>query len=374
MEELIASSEISAASAGELTLPAKVTYNAAGELGVTWETSNSDVMTAAGAYNAVTSDTEVTLTAKVMVGTKELTKAFTITLKAAEAKKLTVSEVLALEDGATVEAMVATVAGFSTGSSGTAATYPTQAMYLTDGTNIIGLDAFAGEVKCEKYDVTFGEDTTPIAVGDKVELTNLTKTKQAVQATDSTSATKTGVEEGTSWFNPTVDDAHTIDSQDDIAALMLTITKNSVKCATTHEYTVYKLVGTNENPFYIGRTSNYTFSIFFKGSLADDAAITDTVVVPGTGYNITSGKKCYFGTHGMSLAKAVNNNEWLYANTIVDSASNDNQYGTTATAGATIFTYGYTGEMYIIQSSTGSKDYPYIMYGVLGAGLNITKK
>lgn len=372
MEDFISATEISAASAGELALPAKVTYNADGELDVTWETSNSDVMTAAGAYNAVTSDTEVTLTAKVTVGTKELTKAFTITLKAAEAAKLTVSEVLALEDGATVEAMVATVAGFATGTSGTAATYPTQAMYLTDGTNIIGLDAFAGEVHVASYDVTFGEDTTPLAVGDKVELTNLTKTKQAVQATDSSSATKTGVEEGASWFNPTVDAEHTIDSQDDIAALMLTITANSVKCATTHDYVVYKIVGTNENPLYLGRGNGYVVSFFYKGELANDAAITATVVTPGTGYTIGSGKNCYFGTHVASLGKAINNDEWAIANTIISEKSGDYVYK--STAGATIFDYAYTGEMYIIQSSTGTSSYPYIMYGVLGAGLNITKK
>ncbi len=372
MEDFISATEISAATAGELALPTKVTYNSASELDVTWETSDSDVMTAAGAYNAVTVDTQVTLTAKVMVGTKELTKTFNITLKAAEATKLTVSEVLALDDGATVEAMTATVAGFATGSSGTATTYPTLAMYLTDGTNIIGLDAFAGEVKVSAYDVTFGDDTTPIAVGDKVELTNLTKNKQAVQASDSTSATKTGVEEGTSWFNPTVDDDHTLDSQDDIAALMLTITANSVKCSTTHEYVVYKLVGTDENPFYIGRANGYTLPFFFKGSLADNAAITDTVVTPGTGYNIDSGKYCYFSTHVASLGKAINNDQWAIDNTPIVAKTGSYVYSTANTT--TIYYYGYTGTMYIIQSSTGSSSYPYIFYGVLGAGLDITKK
>lgn len=373
MENFISATEISAASAGELVLPAKVTYNAADELDVTWETSNSDVMTAAGAYNAVTSDTEVTLTAKVMVGTKELTKAFTITLKAAEAKKLTVSEVLALADNTPVETMVATVAGFATGSSGTASKYPSEAMYLTDGTNIIGLDAFAGEVKVASYDVTFGEDTTPIAVGDKVELTNLTKKGQAVQATDSTSATKTGVEEGASWFNPTVDDAHTIDNQDDIDTLMLTITANSVLCSSTHNYVVYKIVGTSENPLYMARGNGYVLSFFYKGELTAESKVTDTVVTPGTGYTITSGKYCYFGTHVASLGKAVNNDEWAIANTPITAKTGNYVYELKDNKDA-LLTYAYTGEMYIIQSSTGSKDYPYIFYGVLGAGLNITKK
>ena len=372
MDEFISATEISAASAGELALPAKVTYNADGELDVAWETSDSNAMTAAGAYNAVTTDTQVTLTAKVMVGTKELTKAFTITLKAAEAQKLTVADVLALTDGSTVEAMVATVAGFATGTSGTASSYPTQAMYLTDGTNIIGLDAFAGEVHVSSYDVTFGTDETPLAVGDKVELTNLTKNGSAVQATDSTSATKTGVEEGNAWFNPTVDDAHTLDSQEDIAALMLTVTANSVKCSSTHDYTVYKLVGTNDNPFYIGRANGYTLPFFFKGTLADDAAITDTVVTPGSGYTVGSGKYCYFSTHVASLGKAINNDEWAIANTPITEKTGNYVYA--CAAGTTIYDYAYTGTMYIIQSSTGSSSYPYIFYGVLGAGLNIVKK
>ena len=372
MKDFIKVEEISASTAGELALPAKVNYNSADDLDVTWETSNSDVMTAAGAYSAVTSDTQVTMTAKVMAGTKELTKAFTITLKAAEAKKLTVAEVLALEDGTAVEAMVATVAGFATGTSGTASTYPTEAMYLTDGTNIIGLDAFAGEVHVSSYDVTFGTDETPLAVGDKVELTNLTKNGSAVQATDSTSATKTGVEEGNAWFNPTVDDAHTLDSQDDIAALMLTVTANSVKCSTTHNYTVYKLVGTNDNPFYIGRANGYTLPFFFKGTLADNAAITDTVVTPGSGYTVGSGKYCYFSTHVASLGKAINNDEWAIANTPITGKTGNYVYA--CAAGTTIYDFAYTGTMYIIQSSTGSSSYPYIFYGVLGAGLNIVKK
>ncbi|MBO7080216.1 MAG: hypothetical protein J6W64_10565 [Bacilli bacterium] len=371
MDALINTEEISAAAAGELTLPEKVTYNAEGELAITWESSDTNAMTAAGAYNAVTQDTQVTLTAKVTVGNKQLSKAFTITLKAAEAKKLTVSEVLALEDGAAVEAMVATVAGFSTGTSGTAATYPTQAMYLTDGTSVIGLDAFKGDLKVASYDVTFGEENTLLAVGDKVELTNLTKTKQSVQATDSTTVSKTGKEEGNAWFAPTVDADHTIDSQDDIAALMLTITANSVKCATTHDYVVYKIVGTAENPLYLGRGNGYVVSMFYKGELANDAAITATVVTPGTGYTIGNGKYCYFCTHVASLGKAINNDEWAIANTVISEKSGDYVYK--ATAGATIFTYGYVGEMYIIQSSTGTSSYPYIMYGVLGAGFNLTK-
>ena len=367
---LINTEEISAASAGELTLADKVTYNADGELAISWETSNSDAMTAAGAYNAVTQDTEVTLTAKVTVGNKQLSKAFTITLKAAEAKKLTVSEVLALEDGAAVEAMVATVAGFSTGTSGTASTYKTLAMYLTDGTSVIGLDAFKGDLNVASYDVTIGEETTPLAVGDKVELTNLTKTKQSVQATDSTTAEKVGAEEGNAWFAPTIDADHTIDSQDDIAALMLTITANSVNCSATHDYVVYKLVGTAENPLYIGRANGYTLPFFYKGELANDAAITDTVVTPGTGYTIGNGKYCYFSTHVASLGKAINNDTWAIANTPITEKTGNYVYA--CAAGATIFTYGYVGEMYIIQSNTGSSSYPYIFYGVLGAGFNLT--
>ena len=283
---------------------------------------------------------------------------------------LTVSEVLALEDGAAVEAMVATVAGFSTGTSGTASYYPTQAMYLTDGTNVIGLDAFKGDLKVASYDVTIGEETTPLAVGDKVVLTNLTKTKQSVQATDSTTAAKTGTEEGNIWFNPTIDADHTIDSQDDIAALMLTITANSVKCSTTHDYVVYKLVGTAENPLYIGRANGYTLPFFYKGELANDAAITATVVTPGTGYTVGSGKNCYFSTHVASLGKAINNDTWAIANTPITEKTGNYVYA--CAAGATIFDYGYTGTMYIIQSSTGTSSYPYIMYGVLGAGLNLT--
>lgn len=372
MNEFVTVEEISAAAAGTFALPEKVTYNAEGELAVTWESSDTNAMTAAGAYNAVTQDTAVTLTAKVMVGTKELTKAFTITLKAAEAKKLTVTEVLALQDGANVEVMVATVAGFATGTSGTAATYPTQAMYLTDGTNVIGLDAFKGALKVASYDVTIGEDTTPLAVGDKLELTNLTKNKQSVQATDTTTAEKKGVEEGNAWFNPTVDEAHTIDSKADIDALMLTITANSVKCSATHDYVVYKVVGTAENPLYIGRANGYIMSFFYKGELANDAAITATVVTPGTGYTVGNGKYCYFCTHGASFGKAVNNDEWAIANSVISEKTGDYVYK--LTAGSTIFDYGYTGTMYIIQSSTGSSSYPYIMYGVLGAGLALTKK
>ena len=153
---------------------------------------------------------------------------------------------------------------------------------------------------------------------------------------------------------------------------MLTITKNSVKCATTHDYVVYKIVGTNENPLYLGRGNGYVVSFFYKGELANDAAITATVVTPGTGYTIGSGKNCYFGTHVASLGKAINNDEWAIANTIISEKSGDYVYK--STAGATIFDYAYTGEMYIIQSSTGTSSYPYIMYGVLGAGLNIVKK
>lgn len=369
MQTLITVEEISAATAGELSLPAKVKFNASGEKDITWESSDTNAMTAAGAYNAVTQDTTVTLTAKVTVGTKELTKAFTITLKAAEAKKLTVTEVLALNDDTTVEAMVATVAGFSSGSSGSGQTL---AVYLTDGTNVVGLDVFKGAFSVDstdKYDVKVGEDTTPLAIGDKLEITNVTKKGASVLATDTTTATKTGVEEGNTWFNPIVDDAHTIDSKADIDALMLTVTAFGVKCSDTHNYVIYKVVGTAENPFYMERVNGYIESIFFGEGLTTSSAITDTKVTPTV--NVGT-KEAYFCTHTMSLAKAINNEEWLIANTCV--TKKGGTYGYTTAASANILTYGYVGTMYIIQSYTGSSSYPYFYYGVLGAGLSITKK
>ena len=74
----------------------------------------------------------------------------------------------------------------------------------------------------------------------------------------------------------------------------------------------------------------------------------------------------------MPLAKAINNETWLIANTCITEAGGS--YGYKNAASENILTYGYVGTMYIIQSYTGSSSYPFLYFNPLGAGLNITKK
>ena len=380
MDALLSVTEFSAVEAGTFTLPTEVKYNGEGKATIAWESSDSTVMANDGTYAAVSKDTTITLTAKATVAGKEYTKTFEVTLKAAAAKVLTVSEVLESTDE-TIAAFTATVAGVSTGTSGTVyaesgTTYPTIALYLTDGVKVMGMDKFAGAFSINQYDVilTSDETQTTLKVGDIITVKNVAKAGSAVQCSDATTAEKTGAQEGTDWFTPVVAESNVIDSQDDIAALMLTITANSEKCSTTHAYEVYKIVGTAENPLYIGRASGYMMSFFYKTETNKAATkISATAVTPGTGYTIGSGKTCYFGTHGLCLAKAIGNDAWAIENTVISEISATTQYGVVMTAGDSIFSYGYTGTMYIIKSNTGSSSYPYIMYGVLGAGLTLNK-
>ncbi len=122
---------ISAGEAGTLSLPTSTEH--ASE--IVWTTESTLIDCTTGAYQAVTADTEVTLTATYKVGGNSFTTTVTVKLLAAQLKEYTVSELLAATELPEIFALNATVYAFGTTSGNNEE--QRNGLILSDGVNTL---------------------------------------------------------------------------------------------------------------------------------------------------------------------------------------------------------------------------------------------
>lgn len=122
---------VSAGEAGTLSLPTSTEH--ASE--IVWTTESTLIDCTTGVYQAVTADTEVTLTATFKVGGNSHTTTVTIKLLAAQLKEYTVSELLAAAELPEVFALNATVYAFGTTSGSNEE--QRNGLILSDGVNTL---------------------------------------------------------------------------------------------------------------------------------------------------------------------------------------------------------------------------------------------
>lgn len=344
--------EINAAEAGTIVLPESTTNSGT----ITWTSSNNEVLNATtGAYAAVTAETKVTLTASYTVDGSARTTEIVVTLKPAAKVVYTVSQVMALDvSEKPVVNITGVVVGVVPSHSGSGSA---TGLYISDGTKVVTLTKIDGNITQVvtfdadanakgKFTYKFGE--TAVSVGDIITLDAVTANGKTIAATESTVAAIVGKQniEG-EWCKFAVDTV--IDSEADLAAFIATLGNGT---SAQRDYKIIKLVGTTEAPLTIASKVGY-FTIFYYEN--DNNPNSEKV-------------NSYAGFHGFSLY-ATMGQEWVdtYTGLVVDSSKS---YGTATKSGG--FKTAYTGEMYVIFEYAGSTSFPYMYFGLLGAGANLT--
>lgn len=364
---------------GRIELPSETEH----AKNISW-TSSADTSVfdpATGAYGQVTGgDKTVTLSATFTVNGNSYTAAniVTLTFTGAPIRYKTVSEALAEaqkqaqagDDPATIDFLEATVAGVASGHGGTTlgtgTKYPSLALYLTDGTDLIALTIVGGNLEKNMY--VYSVDGTAIATGDKIRLSNLTLngTSKELKAGSSTVAS---IESRGNSVDMSGIAAETIDTNEKLAAYAATKSKSETN---TENYKVYKIVATDSNPIYIGAKYSYVITYYFGGAIGNPE--TDTVDKPC--YVLSDGTSAYTAAHPLTWAFAVGQ-QWMLDHSPItsfgDKATTTTSYGagvSKESIAQLATTYAFTGTFYFVSEYTTSGGY--LLNGILGLGFDLT--
>lgn len=350
--------------AGSIDLPKTLKYG--GE--VTW-TQDKDVFDLdTGAYAAVTANTAVTLTATYTVkgATEPTIKTFLVTLLPNDPDFVTVSEALADTSGGYlyVEGVVVGLIPSHTGSGSSLG------VYVSDGNKVAPVE-FDGELAINgKYSAAIGE--TEVRVGTGIRFSKIKVDGQKLVASDKTTCTITGnVDVSGNWLHPDEGSITTINNATEMAAYVNTF--DAFGSTSQRDYSIVKVVATEENPIYIGARNAY-FMMFSYLSADTLTSTSNDAFAYIAGDNST---KSWIGSHTGAARYAIGE-QWLLDNTPYTALTGDEYSGNwkyealkDAANGAS--TYKFTGSFYMIFEYMGSTKYPYVYCGILGASFNLTR-
>lgn len=341
-----------------------------------WTSSDTSVFDPeTGIYGQVTgSNKTVTLSATFTVNGNSYSAAniVTLTFTGAPIEYLTVSEALAEaqkqaqagDDPATIDFLEATVAGVASGHGGTITSYPSSALYLTDGTDLIALTTVGGNLAKNMY--VYSVDGTAIATGDKIRLSDLTLNGTSKELTAG-SSTVASIESSGNSVDMSGIAAETIDTNEKLASY---VAPKVAKSEDTENYKVYKIVATESNPIYIGMVNAYTVTYYFGEAIVNPE--TDKVTAPH--YALSDETPAYPAAHSHAWAFAVGR-EWVLENTPTASFITDG-YGSTYTSSELATMHAFTGTFYFVSEYTTSisktNGSVYLLNGILGLGFNLT--
>ncbi len=350
--------------AGSIDLPKTLKYG--GE--VTW-TQDKDVFDLdTGAFTAVTANTAVTLTATYTVkgATEPTIKTFLVTLLPDEPKSVTVSEALADTSGGYlyVEGVVVGLIPSHTGSGSSLG------VYVSDGNKVAPVE-FGGELAINgKYSAVIGE--TEVKVGTGIKFSKIKVNDKKLVASDKTTCTITGnVDVSGNWLHPAEDSVTTINNATEMAEYVGKF--NDFGTSSQRDYSIVKVVATEENPIYIGARNAY-FMMFSYLSADTLTSTSNDAFAYIAGDNST---KSWIGSH-TGAARYTIGEQWLLDNTPYTALNGDDYSGNwkyealkDAANGAS--TYKFTGSFYMIFEYMGSAKFPYVYCGILGASFNLTR-
>ena len=350
---------------GSIDLPKTLKYG--GE--VTW-TQDKDVFDLdTGAYAAVTANTAVTLTATYTVkgATEPTIKTFLVTLLPNDPEYITVSEALADTSGGYLY-VEGVVVGLIPAHSGSGSSL---GVYVSDGNKVAPVE-FGGELAINgKYSAVIGE--TEVRVGTGIKFSKIKVNGKKLVASDKTTCTITGnVDVSGNWLHPAEDSITTINNATEMAAYVKTF--NAFKTSSQRDYSIVKVVATEENPIYIGARNAY-FMMFSYLSADTLTSTNNNAFAYVAGDNTT---KAWIGTH-MGAARYTIGEQWLLDNTPYTALNGDDYKNKNwafeelkdAANGAS--TYKFTGSFYMIFEYMGSESLPYVYCGILGASFNLTR-
>lgn len=352
--------------AGSIDLPKTLKYG--GE--VTW-TQDKDVFDLdTGAYAAVTANTAVTLTATYTVkgATEPTIKTFLVTLLPNDPDFVTVSEALADTSGGYlyVEGVVVGLIPSHTGSGSS------RGVYVSDGNKVAPVE-FGGELAINgKYSAAIGE--TEVRVGTGIRFSKIKTDGQKLVASDKTTCTITGnVDVSGNWLHPDEGSITTINNATEMAAYVNTF--DTFGNTSQRDYSIVKVVATEENPIYIGARKAY-FMMFSYLSADTLTRTSNDAFAYIAGDNST---KSWIGSHTGAARYAIGE-QWLLDNTPYTALTGDEYSGNwkyealkDAENGASTYKYKFTGSFYMIFEYMGSTQYPYVYCGILGASFNLTR-
>lgn len=353
--------------AGSIDLPKTLKYG--GE--VTW-TQDKDVFDLdTGAFTAVTANTAVTLTATYTVkgATEPTIKTFLVTLLANEPDFVTVSEALADTSGGYmyVEGVVVGLIPSHTGGGSSLG------VYVSDGNKVAPVE-FGGELAINgKYAAVIGETEVKVGTGIRFSKIKVDDKNQKLVASDKTTCTITGnVDVSGNWLHPAEDSVTTINNATEMADYVGKF--NAFGVTSQRDYSIVKVVATEENPIYIGARNAYF--MMFSYLSADTLTSTSNDAFAYVAGDKTT--KAWIGTH-MGAARYTIGEQWLLDNTPYTALNGDDYKNKNwafealkdAANGAS--TYKFTGSFYMIFEYMGSAKYPYVYCGILGASFNLTR-
>lgn len=350
--------------AGSIDLPKTLKYG--GE--VTW-TQDKDVFDLdTGAFAAVTANTAVTLTATYTVkgATEPTIKTFLVTLLPDEPKSVTVSEALADTSGGYLY-VEGVVVGLIPAHSGSGSSL---GVYVSDGNKVAPVE-FGGELAINgKYSAVIGE--TEVKVGTGIKFSKIKVNGKKLVASDKTTCTITGnVDVSGNWLQPD-EVTTTINNATEMAAYVKGFT--DFKISNQGDYSIVKVVATEENPIYIGARNAYFMMFSYLSADTLTSTSDDAFAYIAGDKNST---KSWIGTH-MGAARYTIGEQWLLDNTPYTALNGDDYSGNwkyealkDAANGAS--TYKFTGSFYMIFEYMGSAKYPYVYCGILGASFNLTR-
>lgn len=352
--------------AGSIDLPKTLKYG--GE--VTW-TQDKDVFDLdTGAFTAVTANTAVTLTATYTVkgATEPTIKTFLVTLLPNDPEYVTVSEALADTSGGYmyVEGVVVGLIPSHTGSG------KSLGVYVSDGNKVAPVE-FGGELAINgKYAAVIGE--TEVKVGTGIRFSKIKVDGKKLVVSDKTTCTITGnVDVSGNWLHPAEDSVTTINNATEMAEYVGKF--NAFKSTSQRDYSIVKVVATEENPIYIGARNAYF--MMFSYLSADTLTSTSNDAFAYIADKDDTSTKAWIGSH-TGAARYTIGEQWLLDNTPYTALTGDTYSGNwkyealkDAANGAS--TYKFTGSFYMIFEYMGSTDLPYVYCGILGASFNLTR-
>ncbi|MGN0790062.1 MAG: hypothetical protein ACI4MW_01170 [Christensenellales bacterium] len=358
--------------AGSIDLPKTLKYG--GE--VTW-TQDKDVFDLdTGAFTAVTANTAVTLTATYTVkgATEPTIKTFLVTLLPNDPEYVTVSEALADTSGGYmyVEGVVVGLIPSHTGSG------KSLGVYVSDGNKVAPVE-FGGQllIGADNHSAYIGKDEVKVGTGIRFSKIKVDDKNQKLVVSDKTTCTITGnVDVSGNWLHP-AEVTTTINNATEMAKYVKGF--NALKTSDQRDYSIVKVVATEENPIYIGpaqsnKKGNAKQKYFLSISYLSDTTVNSTNIAD---FSYAAGDSAstpaYFGSH-IGCWKYALGDQWVLDNTPVSTLGDYSAWAVDGlSAEAPAGTYKFTGSFYMIFEYMGSADFTFGYCGILGAGFNLTR-
>ncbi len=243
-------------------------------------------------------------------------------------------------------------------------------VYVSDGNKVAPVE-FGGELAINgKYSAVIGE--TEVKVGTGIKFSKIKVNDKKLVASDKTTCTITGnVDVSGNWLHPAEDSVTTINNATEMAEYVGKF--NDFGTSSQRDYSIVKVVATEENPIYIGARNAY-FMMFSYLSADTLTSTSNDAFAYIAGDNST---KSWIGSH-TGAARYTIGEQWLLDNTPYTALNGDDYSGNwkyealkDAANGAS--TYKFTGSFYMIFEYMGSAKYPYVYCGILGASFNLTR-